>query len=112
MVKKVMIMGTAGSMDIEKFLKSILPDNYQQVIMDELIAISKVEITNMMEEHGATPTEWKFEGSWLQSAFPLEIDVFFIWYGYKHLMKKAIEGTLAECPLQTEVSKIMEMYHE
>jgi len=106
------ILGATGSMDMAIFLNSILPDNYPQVIMDELIAISKLEISNLMEQYGAIASEWSIVDTWLQSKHPAEIDVFFIWWKYKHLMTSALHELLGECWLQSEVSKVMEMYHD
>lgn len=105
-------LGATGSMDIAIFLNSILPDYYPQVIMDELIAISKLEISNLMEQYGAIASEWSIEDTWLQSEYPTEIDVFFIWWKFKHRMTSALHELLSECWLQLEVSKVMEMYHE
>ena len=104
------MLGCSGSMDIARFLRYIYlraREEFCPEIMDELILLSKTVITNLMEGQDAEPSEWRFEGTMLQSVLQAKVDVYIIWDIYKGLMILALNQELEEeDKLQIEVNKI------
>ena len=104
------MLGCSGSMDIARFLRYIYPrarEEFCPEIMDELILLSKMVITNLMEDQDAEPSEWRFDGTMLQGKLQSTIDVYDFWDTYKGLMIMALNQELEEeDKLQIEVNKI------
>jgi len=104
------MLGCSGSMDIARFLRYVYPrarEEFCPEIMDELILLSKTVITNLMNDQDAARSDWRFDGTMLQSVLESDVDVYDIWDTYKGLMILALNQELEEeDKLQIEVNKI------